>query len=93
MGNFGPSVTQNYASLYLRVCCKDFFSNLQHDRGKHVDKNHLSEISKENPFLGQMVNFGPTVVQNYASLYLRISPKDLSQERSLDLSLQHNRRQ
>ena len=25
MGNFGPIVGQNYASLYLKIHCKEFF--------------------------------------------------------------------
>ena len=32
----------------------------------------------ENPLLGQIANFGSIVVQNYASLYLRICAKDFS---------------
>ena len=32
MGNFGPIVAWNYTSLYRRICAKDFFQALQHDR-------------------------------------------------------------
>ena len=47
MGNFGPIVVQNYASLYLMMCSKDFFQFLQHDKARLVDKNRLSETSKK----------------------------------------------
>ena len=31
MGNFGTLVAQNYMSLYVKICAKDFFETLQHD--------------------------------------------------------------
>ena len=27
MGNFGSVVVQNYANLYLKICCKNVFAN------------------------------------------------------------------
>ena len=68
MGNFGPSWTQSYASLHLRIHSKSFFVKF------------CSVIGNNKYFLlGQMGNFGTIVVQNYASLYHRICSKDFVQ--------------
>ena len=34
MGNFGLIVAKNYASLYFRICTKDFFQTLHYDRAQ-----------------------------------------------------------
>ena len=68
MGNFGPIVVQNYASLYLMMCSKDFFQFLQHDKARLVDKNRLSETSKKCLYVsnGQFwPNRGPKIMQAY----------------------------
>ena len=72
MGNFGPIVTQNYGSLFLRIQLRAFFklSSMIGD-----NKNHFREIPPKNPLLGQMINFGLIVAQNYASLFLKIHSK------------------
>ena len=72
MGNFGPIVTKNYGSLFLRIQSRAFckLSSMIGD-----NKNHFREIPKKNPFLGQMINFGLIVAENYASLFLRIHSK------------------
>ena len=63
MGNFGPFVAQNFASLYLRISFKNFLQSLLYD---------VTQIL-EIPILKPMGNFGPFVGKNYASLYhLRI---------------------
>lgn len=49
-GNFGLILAQNYASLYLRICYKDFFQTLLHDRAQEADEVHLSKTSKESFF-------------------------------------------
>ena len=43
---------------------------------QYIDKNHLSKDSPQSSSLGQMGNQGLIVALNYASLYLRICPKD-----------------
>ena len=64
--NCGP----NCASLYIRVCYKDFFfQTLQHDKGEYVDHNHWSESSKKI-FLAEwaiFIQFSPKIMQTYIS--------------------------
>ena len=50
MDNFGPSVTQNYSNLYLRICSIDFFklgSIIGHS------KQILTDIFQKNSLLGE----------------------------------------
>ena len=42
---FCSIVTQIYVSLHLKVCYKDVFQTLQHDRAQSVDVDHLNKIS------------------------------------------------
>lgn len=86
MGNFGPIVVQNYASQYLRMCSKDFFQFLQHDKARLVDKNRLSETSKKC-LLDQMGNFDPIAAQKLCKLIYGICSKVLFQ------TFQHDRAQ
>ena len=41
---FCPIVSQNYKMLDLRICSRDFFQTLQHDKEQQQDKNHLIEV-------------------------------------------------
>ena len=52
MGNFGPIVAEFYASLYLKICSRDFSQTLQDDKAQNVDEKYLSEISQKF-FFGQ----------------------------------------
>lgn len=40
-------MTQNYASLSLRICNKDIVKIFEHDREQKVDENDRSEISQK----------------------------------------------
>ena len=45
-----PDLTQNYATLYLRIGSKDLFEMLQNDGAQQVGKTDVSQLSKKNPF-------------------------------------------
>ena len=44
---FCPIVSQNYKMLDLRICSKEFFQTLQHDKEQQQYKNHLIEVLLE----------------------------------------------
>ena len=65
---FCPSVAQNYSTLYLMICLKDFFEAFLHDETQQVDNSNIGQFPQKSYFsaIGQ---FEPIFGQNYATLY------------------------
>ena len=59
MREFGPNLSQNYATFSPMISFKDLFKMLQDDRAQWVGKIHISQLSKKNDLSGQMGNLEP----------------------------------
>ena len=77
-GEFGPNLSQNYATLYLMISTKDFFEMLQNGRNQQVGKSDVSQLSKKSFLLGQMGNLKPHQPRFLATFKIMIIMKTCS---------------
>ena len=46
-GQFGPNLAQNFSTLYLMNCHRDFFETFKHDGTQQVGEGKVGQFSPE----------------------------------------------